>query len=120
MFASEFLIVCNGEYNNEWRIFVAYHVRPRQVHPCGQEALVFDDLHASTGVEHDDDLALIQNIRGSVNHNPRKVLELEGGSVEVDFLTIREYVEPISPLCEIVPQTNLDGSRIVSSRCANS
>jgi len=99
-------------------ISAAYQIRPRQVYSRGQETLVLHDLHAGTGVEHDDDLALIQDICGSVNYDSREVLEFQGRSVKVHPLAVREDVESITPLRVSRPQTNLDGGRIVAPRCA--
>ena len=46
-----------------------YHVCYGQVNTTGQISVVFHHFHTSTGLEHDDDVALVQNLSRSVHSN---------------------------------------------------
>lgn len=92
-----------------------YHVTPRQVDSGSQKALILNDLNTGTGVEHNNDLALIQNICRRVNGDTWKVLELERRPIEVNSATVGEDVKTITPLSVRWPESNFYRSRIVSS-----
>ena len=95
----------------------SHHVRPGQIDPGGHEALILNDLDSGAGVEHNDDLALIEYVGGRVDDDAGKVLELEGVAVEVDPLVVGEDVQAVAPLRVGRPQPDLDNRRIISPRC---
>ncbi len=69
--------------------------------------LVLQNLDTCAGLEHHDDMALVQDVGGRVDGDTGEVLDLLWVSVEVDVATVHEDVKLVPPLSVKWPQSHL-------------
>ena len=120
-----------------WTILdYTYNESPGKIDPSSHIAHVLKHLHPCPGLEHNDDVGLVQDPAGGVHGHPLEVLHLLRISVKkyfycfteifllfipvkVDGSSVHNHVHTISPLSVRLSNSNLNrrGEIILGSHC---